>query len=119
MNPEVKKLAEEFQAAVVKVMLVHRDINDENDVIKAKALEGTTKKKRANKPNEFITNDDFCPGCGLRLKNMPDEDNNFWTEIFQRELRDTDDPAAMMAGGMRMGKPGVLLFRGRRALSPH
>jgi hypothetical protein len=111
-NAEVKKLADEFQANVVRVMLERRDLNEENDIIAAKALEGTTKKKRANKPNEFITNDDFCPGCGLRLKNMPDADNNFWTEIFQRELRDSDDPAAMMAAGGRGGKPGVLLFRG-------
>ncbi len=111
-NQEVKKLADEFQANVVKVMLLRRDLDEENDVIKAKSLEGTKKKKRANEPNEFITNDDFCPGCGLRLKNMPDEDGNFWTEIFQREIRDTDDPAAMMAGGGRGGKPGVLLFRG-------
>ena len=59
-----------------------------------------------------MTNDDFCPGCGLRLKNMPEEENNFWTEIFQRELRDTDDPNAMMAMGVRSMKPGVLLFRG-------
>src|SRR5262249_37360030 len=36
----------------------------------------------------------------------------FWTEIFQRELRDSDDPNAMMDGGGRMGKPGVLMFRG-------
>lgn len=112
-NAEVKKLADEFQANVVKVMLLRRDLDEENDVIKAKSLEGTKKKKRANEPNEFITNDDFCPGCGLRLKNMPEEDGNFWTEIFQREIRDTDDPAAMMAGGGgRGGKPGVLLFRG-------
>jgi hypothetical protein len=111
-NQEVKKLAEEFQANVVKVMLARRDLNEENEVIAAKALEGTKKKKRANEPNEFITNDDFCPNCGLRLKNMPEEENNFWTEIFQRELRDSDDPAAMMAAGGRGGKPGVLLFRG-------
>jgi len=111
-NQEVKKLAEEFQASVVKVMLARRDLNEENEVIAAKALEGTKKKKRANEPNEFITNDDFCPNCGLRLKNMPEEENNFWTEIFQRELRDSDDPAAMMAAGGRGGKPGVLLFRG-------
>ena len=77
------------------------------------SLDGTKKKKRADKPNEFVTNDDFCPNCGLRLKNMPEEENNLWTEIFQRELRDSDDPAAMMAmGGGRGGKPGVLLFRG-------
>ncbi len=43
---------------------------------------------------------------------MPEEDNNFWTEIFQRELKDADDPAAMMAAGGRGGNPGVLLFRG-------
>ena len=111
-NQEVKKLAEEFQANVVKVMLERRDLNEENEVISAKALEGTKKKKKANEPNEFITNDDFCPNCGLRLKNMPEEDNNFWTEVFQRELRDSDDPAAMMAAGGRGGKAGVLLFRG-------
>ena len=111
-NAEVKKLADEFQANVVKVMLERRDLNEENEIIADKALEGTKKKKRANKPNEFITNDDFCPGCGLRLKNMPEEENNFWTEIFQRELRDSDDPAAMVAAGGRGGKPGVLLFRG-------
>jgi hypothetical protein len=111
-NPEVKKLADEFQAHAVRVMLARKDINEENEIIIAKSLEGTTKKKRANKPNEFITNDDFCPNCGLRLKNMPEEDSNLWTELFQRELRDSDDPNAMMEMGGRMGKPGVLLFRG-------
>jgi len=111
-NTEVKKLADEFQADVVKVMLARKELTEENDIITAKSLEGTKKKKRANKPNEFITNDDFCPGCGLRLKTMPEEDSNFWTEIFQRELLDSDDPAAMMAMGGRAAKPGVLLFRG-------
>jgi len=111
-NAEVKKLAEEFQSNVVRVMLARRDLKEENDIIIAKSLPGTTPKKRANKPNEFITNDDFCPNCGLRLKNMPEDENNFWTEVFQRELRDNDDPNAMMAMGGRAGKPGVLLFRG-------
>ena len=96
----------------IKVMLARKELNEENEIIIAKSLDGTKKKKRANKPNEFITNDDFCPNCGLRLKNMPEDENNFWTEIFQRELRDSDDPAAMMAMGGRGGKPGVLLFRG-------
>jgi hypothetical protein len=112
-NAEVKKLADEFQENVVRVLLARKELNEENEIIIAKSLEGTKKKKRANKPNEFITNDDFCPNCGLRLKNLSEEDNNFWTEVFQRELRDSDDPAAMMAmGGGRGGKPGVLLFRG-------
>jgi hypothetical protein len=113
-NPEVKKLADEFQENVIRVVLARKEINDENDIIIAKSLEGTKKKKRADKPNEFITNDDFCPNCGLRLKSLPEDENSFWTEIFQRELRDSDDPNAMgmMAGGRGMGRPGVLLFRG-------
>jgi hypothetical protein len=111
-NQEAKRLADEFQANVVRVMLARKDLGEENDVIIAKSLEGTKKKKRANKPNEFVTNDDFCPNCALRLKNLPEDENSFWTEIFQRELRDAEDPAAMMAMGNRMGKPGVLLFRG-------
>lgn len=108
---EAKKLAEAFQAVVVRIMLAKEDLAEENEIITAKSLEGTKKKKRANKPNEFITNDDFCPGCGLQLKSMPEKDMSFWTEIFQRELNDSDDPNAMMAMGGRMGKPGVLLFR--------
>ncbi len=111
-NPELKKAAEEFQAKVVKALLARKELDDENQVITAKSLEGTTKKKRANKPNEFITNDDFCPGCGLRLKNMTEEESNFWTEIFQRELRDSDDPTVDAANGAKTPKPGVLLFRG-------
>jgi len=111
-NAAVKKIADEFQADVLRVMLERKEINEENEVIAAKALEGTTKKKKANKPNEFITNDDFCPNCGLRLKPMPEEDSNFYTEVFQRELRDSDDPAAMAASGAPAPKTGVLLFRG-------
>jgi hypothetical protein len=109
---QAKKLADEFQAEVIRVMIARHDLDEENDIIYDQSLETTKKKKRANKPNEFKTNDDFCPNCGLRLKNMPEADNNFWTEIFQREIKDAEDPAAMMAMGARQGNPGVLLFRG-------
>ncbi len=109
---EAKKLAEKFQEDVVAVMLARNVLDDENKVIAAKAMDGTKKKKRTNKPSNFVTNDDFCPGCGLRLKNMPEQETNFWTEIFQRELKDAEDPAAMMAAGGRQGNPGVLMFRG-------
>jgi hypothetical protein len=111
-NAELKKMADEFQADVVRVMLERKEINEENDIIADKSLEGTKKKKRANKPNEFITNDDFCPGCGLRLKPMPEEDSNFYTEIFLRELKEDDDPTAMVAANAPPPKPGVLMFRG-------
>ncbi|MFO0367543.1 MAG: PSD1 and planctomycete cytochrome C domain-containing protein [Acidobacteriota bacterium] len=109
---EAKRLAEKFQEEVVAVMLARYDLDEQNKVIQAKAIEGTKKKKRTNKPSNFVTNDDFCPGCNLTLLQMPEADTAFWTEIFQRMLSDSDDPNAMMAAGNRFGKPGVLTFRG-------
>ena len=105
---QARKLAQQFQEKVIEVMLARNEINDENEVIADKALPTTKKKKRANKPNEFITNDDFCPGCGLQLKTLPEEQTNFYTEIFQRELDSPDDPNVP---GLRQ-KPGVLTFTG-------
>ncbi len=110
--PEAKKLADKFQEDAVAVLLARNELDAENKVIADKALEGTKPKKRTSKPSNFVTNDDFCPGCGLRLKNLSDEQNNFYTEIFQRELTDAEDPNVMMEMGNRMGKPGVLAFRG-------
>ncbi|MCX6613415.1 MAG: PSD1 and planctomycete cytochrome C domain-containing protein, partial [Acidobacteria bacterium] len=110
--PEAKKLADKFQEDVVAVLLARNELDAENKVIADKALEGTKPKKRTNKPSNFVTNDDFCPGCGLRLKNLTDEQNNFYTEIFQRELTDAEDPNVMFEMGFRNMKPGVLSFRG-------
>ena len=109
---EVKTLAEKFQEELVAVMLAHKEIEDENKVITAKALEGTKPKRRENKPSAFVTNDDFCPGCALQLKSLPEDQNSFWTEIFQRELSESDDLNAMFADGKFDIKPGVLSFRG-------
>jgi len=104
---DAQKLAQELQDKIVAVMLAKREMREENEIIAAKALPSTKKKKLANKPDEFITNDDFCPGCGLQLKTLPLEDMNFWTEIFQRDL-DGADP--QVQPGVRT-KPGLLLFR--------
>src|SRR5580658_777273 len=41
VSPEVKKAAEDFQANVVKVLLARKELDDENQVITAKSLEGT------------------------------------------------------------------------------
>ncbi|MBL8240857.1 MAG: PSD1 domain-containing protein [Bryobacterales bacterium] len=109
---EAKKLADKFQEQIIAVMLERNELEAENKVIAAKDLEGTKPKKRTDKPSNFTSFKDFNPGSWLRLKSLPEEDNNFWTEIFQRELPEADDPNAMMAMGMRQGTPGVLLFRG-------
>ena len=114
--PEAKKLAEEFQTLVTQVMFEKREMKEENEIIVAKSLPGTKKKERAMKPNEFITNDDFCPGCGLELKTLPVDKMNLWTDVFQRDLTGEDE--MQYARNMT---PGLLAFRGwglERRLSP-
>ena len=110
-QPEAKKLADQFQEEVIAVMLNRNEIDSENRVIEDKDIEGTKPKKRTDKPSNFVSNRDFNPGSWLRLRSLPDDQNSFWTEIFQRELKDSDDPNAMPDMGTRMGNPGVLLFR--------
>jgi cytochrome c553 len=105
---EAKKLADAFQEKLISVMFAKNELREENQVIADKALPGTKKKKRANKPNEFVTNDDFCPGCSLQLKTLPLDDMNLWTDVFLRELTDED---AVVQPGVRF-KPGLLVFRG-------
>ncbi len=109
---DAQKIADKLQEDVVSVMLAKNEIDGENTVIADKDLDGTKPKKRTDKPSNFVSNKDFNPGALLRFKSLPDDESNFWTEIFQRELKDSDDPTVMMAMGMRQGNPGVLLFRG-------
>ena len=78
----------------------------------------------ANMPNEFVTNDDFCPGCGLELKNMPAK-MQLWTEVFQRELEEADDPVDMpttsqagRAGVPRLGTGALLSAEPRACRRP-
>ena len=91
---EAKKLAADFQAVLLEVMFDRKEIKEENDIIAAKALIGTKKKEPGKLPSDFVTNDDFCPGCGLELKSLPVERNNLWTDVFQRDLQEGFDPRA-------------------------
>ena len=111
-NAQVKTFAEKFQGEVVEAMLAKFDIDAQNKVLADKDLDGTKPKKRTDKPSNFVSNKDFNPGALIRFKSLPDEMNNFYTEVFVRELKDSDDPNAMMAAGGRQGNPGVLAFRG-------
>jgi hypothetical protein len=104
---EAKKLADEFQQLLLDVLFESKELKEENDIIKAKALEGTKPKKKANLPNEFVTNDDFCPGCGLVLKSLPVEKANLMVDVFERDLADGFDPAQVFDDQT----PGLLSFR--------
>jgi cytochrome c553 len=104
---EAKKLAEEFQEILVGVMFEARELKEENDIIRAKALPGTKKKEPANLPHEFVTNDDFCPGCGLELKSLTPERGHLWQDVFRKDIFDEFGAAP----GQPV-KPGLLAFRG-------
>jgi len=106
---EAKKLAQQFQDEIEEVMLQKNDLDAQNKVLEAKDLDGTKPKKRTDKPSNFVSNKDFNPGALIRFKVLPDDVTSFWVEIFQRELRDSEDP---QANGEKKPKPGVLLFRG-------
>ncbi len=105
---DAQKLADEFQKTLIEVMFERREMKEENEIIEAKALPGTKKKKKGNLPNEFVTNDDFCPGCGLELKTLPPEKMNLYIDVFQRDLSDDVNPDVP---GSKV-KPGLLVFRG-------
>ena len=110
---EAKKLGDEFQKVLVDIVLSRKDVKAENDIISAKALPTTKPREPANLPNEFKTNDDFCPGCGLVLKTMPIDKTNLYQDVFQRDLETT-------APG-QPSKPALLSFSGwglERQLGP-
>ena len=102
---EAEKLAGQFQDLLVSVLLEQREVKKENDIIKARALPSNKPKEPANLPNEFKTNDDFCPGCGLELRSMSTDRTALWTDVFREDL----DPEA--APG-KPARPGLLRFSG-------
>jgi len=106
---EAKALAGEFQELVLDVMFEGRTIKEENEIIRAKALPGTKKKEPANLPNEFVTNDDFCPGCGLELKSLAGDRVFLHVDLFRADVIDTADPANAKEDDE---KPGLFSFRG-------
>ena len=104
---EAKTLAEEFQSVLLDVMFEAREMKEENDIIRAQALPSTRKKEPANLPHEFVTNDDFCPGCGLVLRSQTPERGNLWQDVFRTDIFDEFGAAP----GQQV-KPGLLAFRG-------
>ncbi len=109
---QAKKLADKFQQQIVDVTVAKDAIDEENRVITDKDVDGTKPKKQTDKPSNFVSNKDFNPGALLRLKSLPDDQTNFWTEIFIREIKDSEDANDMMDPDPRKRTPGVLMFRG-------
>ncbi len=83
-------LAEDLQNLVLAVAVEAAALKEENDIIKAKA--GVRKKPRRDSyPNEFETNDQFCPGCDLELKTMPIERTNLYLDVYKADQESEND----------------------------
>ena len=80
---EAKALADAFQDLVLRVETAQRAIKEQNDIIKAKA-DVKKRSRRDALPNEFETDDQFCPGCSLELKTLPTEQASLWVDLFMR-----------------------------------
>jgi mono/diheme cytochrome c family protein len=87
---EAKALADAFQDLVVRVETAERAIKEQNDIIKAK---NDVKKHmlRDALPNEFETDDQFCPGCSLELKTLPTEQASLWLDLFMYSLNSDEE----------------------------
>ena len=103
---EAETLATAFQELVTGLVLEEREVRKENEIIKARALPTAKPKEPANLPNEFKTNDDFCPGCGLELRSMSKDRTALYRDVFVVDLA-TDS----FIPGQR-STPGLLRFRG-------
>jgi hypothetical protein len=102
---EAEKLAGEFQKLLLGIVIEQREVKKENDIIRARALPTSKPKEPANLPNEFKTNDDFCPGCGLELRSMSVERTALYNDVFRINLDPDDAPG-------KPPRPPLLAFRG-------
>ncbi|QMV18374.1 DUF1549 domain-containing protein [Granulicella sp. 5B5] len=110
---EAKFLGASFQKRIIDLEITRKEIDDENDKIKAKAGVPTQRAKDV-KPNQFDTYDEFCPGCTLELKVLPPEQANLYTDLFVRGLGAGDEMQSR-------SEPGLFVFRGwelQRRLGP-
>jgi hypothetical protein len=83
-------LGDYFQKLVLSVAIDAAALKEENDIIKAKA--GVRKKPRRDSyPNEFETDDQFCPGCNLELKTMPIEPTNLYLDVYRADQDSESD----------------------------
>jgi Protein of unknown function (DUF1549)/Protein of unknown function (DUF1553)/Planctomycete cytochrome C len=83
-------LADYFQSLALAVADEAVALKEENDIIKAKA-DVKKKPRRDAYPNEFETDDQFCPGCNLELKTMPIDRANLYSDLFRADLDSESD----------------------------
>jgi Protein of unknown function (DUF1549)/Protein of unknown function (DUF1553)/Planctomycete cytochrome C len=107
---QARVLAEAFQKTVIRVRAKAAEIDEQNEIIRAK--NDVPKHRYLDaKPSEFETFDQFCPGCELELKALPTDEAKLYSDLFVTQSGDEEEKF----------KPGVMLFVGwglKRRLGP-
>lgn len=98
---QARVLADAFQKLVLRVRASAADIEEQNDIIRAKN-DVPKHHLRDAKPSEFETFDQFCPGCELELKALPTDEAKLYEELFVTQSGDQDEKFV----------PGVMYFSG-------
>ena len=96
---EAKALGDAFEKLVLQVEIAQKAIKEQNEVIKAKA-DVKKHSRRDALPNEFETDDQFCPGCNLELKTLPTEQASLWVDLFMHSLNSDEEKP----------EPGLFVF---------
>lgn len=99
---EAKKLAAEFQSALLEIAAERSLVKRKNERMLA-TVPDEDEIKSVPLPNGFKS---FFDKHQLELKTLDRERMNLWTDVFQRDLNETDDPM-----DMKRSKPGLLVFR--------
>ncbi len=98
---QARVLADAFQRLVLRVRAGAAEIEEQNDIIRAKN-DVPKHHLRDAKPGEFETFDQFCPGCELELKALPTDEAKLYQELFVTQSGDEEEKF----------KPGVMYFTG-------
>jgi hypothetical protein len=98
---QARALGDAFQKLVLRVRAKAAEIEEQNDIIRAKN-DVPKHHLRDAKPSEFDTFDQFCPGCELELKALPTNDAKLYEELFVTQSGDEE----------KKFKPGVMSFYG-------
>jgi mono/diheme cytochrome c family protein len=98
---QAKVLGDAFQKLVIRVRAKAAEIEEQNDIIRAKN-DVPKHHLRDAKPSEFETFDQFCPGCELELKALPTDEAKLYQELFVTQSGDEEKKFI----------PGVMSFYG-------
>jgi len=102
---EARKVAEEFQNAVLATIAEKKDVDEENRPIMAQAKLRRTPAE-VLLPNRFATYEDYCPGCSDTITPLERDKVLLFRDLFIEQESRGEEPSKK--------PPGVLVYKGEQ-----